>query len=62
MKIADKTWKVHCPLINGEMERLTCEDVSTAAEGMQPERFAPKEIREIDSWKEKCMECPKHPE
>ena len=54
--------KVWCPLISKEITHFDCEDTATAAEGMQPERFAPKVIREIDNWREKCMECDKHPE
>ncbi|MBQ9487754.1 MAG: hypothetical protein IJU91_08170 [Selenomonadaceae bacterium] len=53
--------KIFCPLISKEIERIICEDVSWASEGMQPERFVPSAILEINDWKEKCMGCPKHP-
>ena len=54
--------KVFCPLVSKEIALIDCEDTSTAAEGMQPARFALKEIREIDKWREKCMVCNEHPE
>lgn len=54
--------EIFCPLILKKIEKIICEDVSTAAEGMQPARFAPKEFRNVQEWKEKCMECLNHPE
>ena len=54
--------KIFCPLVSKEIIRLTCEDVSISAEGMQPARFAPQEFRDAANWQEICMNCPKHPE
>ena len=54
--------KVYCPLILKEISLPDCEDTATAAEGMQPSRFALKSIRAVKDWKEKCMECDKNPE
>ena len=62
MKMNVELQKVWCPLISKEIDLLDCEDTSTAAEGMQPERFALKAIRETDNWCKKCLECDKHPE
>jgi hypothetical protein len=30
------------------------------AEGLSPERFAPKEAREVDNYKNICLNCPNH--
>ncbi len=54
--------KVFCQIVQKEITRLICEDVSTAAEEMQPARFAPEEFRRMSNWKEVCMNCTKHPE
>lgn len=53
---------VYCPLVSRKIEHLICEDVSLAAEEMQPARFAPEEFRRVPNWKEICMNCPKHPD
>ena len=39
--------KVYCPLILKEISLPDCEDTATAAEGMQPSRFALKSIRAV---------------
>ena len=62
MKAYSRDTKVHCPLVGKEIIRLICEDVSLAAEGMQPVRFAPEEFRDTSDWKNTCMKCSKHPE
>ncbi len=54
--------KVFCQITQEEIIRLICEDVSTAAEEMQPARFAPEEFRRMPNWKEICMNCTNHPE
>lgn len=54
--------KIECPIIEKVLERLICEDVALSAEGMQPVRFTPEEIRAVASWREICLNCPKHPE
>ena len=54
--------KILCPLVSRNIEQLICEDVSTVAEGMQPERFAPEEFRKIPNYKEICNNCKNHPE
>ena len=60
--MADLVREIFCPLVSKKIPQIICEDVSTAAEEMQPARFAPKEFREMKNWKEKCMECLEHPE
>ncbi len=52
--------EIFCPLVRQEITRLTCEDVSLSAEGMQPNRFAPPEFQKSSDWKDVCMNCPKH--
>ena len=54
--------EVQCPLVSRRIEKLTCEDVSLAAEKMQPARFAPEEFRDVHDWQEICMRCSNHPE
>lgn len=53
---------VLCPLVERLVEILACEDVSLAAEEMQPIRFAPEEFRISADWKTICMNCPNHPD
>lgn len=54
--------KVYCPLVKREIGDLLCEDVAFASEGAIPARFAPQEFRDKANWKERCMNCEKHPE
>ena len=51
-----------CPLVSRQIDDLTCQDVSLAAEEMQPARFAPEEFRVSADWKEICAKCPNHPD
>ena len=60
MSNSDK--QIFCPLLSHNISRLICEDVSTVAEGMQPERFAPEEFRKVSNYKEICNDCKFHPE
>ena len=56
------TNEIFCPMLAKNIAELICQDVSTAAEGMQPDRFAPQEFRDIPNWKEFCLNCQKRPE
>ena len=62
MKMNSTDNKIYCPIVSKEIILLTCEDVSTSAEEMQPARFAPQEFRAVQNWKEICLTCKKHPE
>ena len=51
--------KIDCPLLGREIEDGICFDISMVAEGMAPERTAPKEAR-IPGFKEICLNCREH--
>lgn len=50
--------KIWCPIVKKEIGDLSCDDVSNVVDGGHPERFAPKEIRNVPNWKETCQKCP----
>ena len=52
--------KIKCPLMNEEIEEGVCFDISMVAEGMAPVRTAPQKAANVDDFKTKCLECPKH--
>lgn len=51
--------KINCPLLGREIEDGICFDISMVAEGMAPERTAPKEAR-VPGFKEICLNCKEH--
>ena len=53
---------IKCPLVNREISLGDCMDAAFFSEGIQPERFAPKELREVPNFKEICNDCPNHQE
>ena len=61
MKIEIHKGEVWCPLIESEIGDMNCDDAANVAEGFHPERFAPKEIRDVPNWKDVCRECKNNP-
>lgn len=53
---------IKCPLLNKEIEDGICFDITMVAEHAAPERTAPKEAREIEGYREICLNCENHRE
>lgn len=51
---------IDCPIINKKIEYMICFDISMVAEDSSPERFAPKEVRCVEDYKNICLNCPNH--
>jgi len=50
-----------CPLLTKEIDGDgECFDIAMAAEDNSPERFVPERVREIENYKEICLNCPNH--
>ncbi len=50
---------IDCLLYKRSISDLECFDVHCVCEGA-PERFVPKDIREIPKYKEICLKCKNH--
>lgn len=61
MNLVKRKEKMNCPLVHKEIPEIICADVILVAEDLHPERFAPKEIRDMPNWKETCQNCPNNP-
>jgi len=48
-----------CPIVGRIITAGECYDVHCVIDGA-PEWTAPKDIRTIDGYKEKCLKCPMH--
>lgn len=49
-----------CPLMGRKISKETCYDIHMVAEGMAPERSAPKEAAENPDYKKICLNCKYH--
>ncbi len=52
--------KVNCELLKKEIDDGICFDISMVSEGLSPDRFAPKEVLEINDYKNVCLNCKNH--
>ena len=51
---------VYCPLYRANIDEMICFDITIASEGMSPERFVEKKIRNIKNYKAICLACKNH--
>lgn len=52
--------RIYCPLYKKEIDVGNCFDISMVVDKLAPERIIPKEVRNIDTYREICKTCQYH--